>query len=62
MDVSVHAKEYNRFIFSLINQLDIVLTTPGQKIVTSNEDVLDKNDMFLGNAAMFIILNGKYKV
>lgn len=31
-------------------------------MVTSNDDVLDKNDQFLEEASMFVIINGIYKV
>ena len=54
--------EYKNFIFFFINSLEICLNNPGQKMVTSNDDVVDKNDQFLEDSSMYVIINGNYKV
>lgn len=56
------AIEYKNFIFLFINSLEICLNVPGQLMVRSNDDVVDKNDQWLEDSAMYVIINGNYKV
>ena len=42
------ANEYKTLIFSLINNLNIDHHTPGDKVISQNEDVLNEEEEFLG--------------
>ena len=56
------AIEYKNFIFQFINSLEICLNSPGQKMVEANDDVVDKQDNPIEDSAMYVIINGNYKV
>lgn len=56
------ANEYKTLIFSLINNLNIDHHTPGDKVISQNEDVLNEEEEFLEEVKIYFILTGNYKV
>ena len=56
------ANEYKTLIFSLINNLNIDHHTPGDKVISQNEDVLNEDEEFMEEVKIYFILTGNYKV
>jgi len=56
------AIEYKKFIFQLINNLNMVMHEPGENVIKQNESVLNDQEVMIEESEMFFILTGKYKV
>ncbi len=56
------ANSYKTFFFELINNLEPEHHSPGERVLTQNEDVLNDDDEFLEESKIFFILTGNYKV
>ena len=62
MSTEATAIEYKKFIFQLINNLNMVMHEPGENVVKQNESVLNDQEVMNEESEMFFILTGKYKV
>ena len=56
------AIEYKKFIFYLLNNLELIKHELGEKVITQNDTVLDEDGSMNKASTMYFIISGLYKV
>ena len=62
MSVNEITTKWKKFVFELLNNLQLLKHVPGEKVIQQNTAVLDELEAMIESSEMFFIISGDYKV